>query len=168
MRSTVHEARQGEGREPMRVRWLCRTAHNRRYAYPEQVGAGHRQASWIVPPIALEHEVCMHVGNAHRVKNDPRVAFTRLSNGARECLMGGWDLTRQEMWFAASSRRPKPVGHHRQTRKLVSRINVTSQGEGTRGCLRAVWDGARKEICIPAAWRPQRPWMPRRRPLSTT
>ena len=73
-------------------------------------GAGYRQTSWIVPPIALEHEVCMHVGNEHHVKNDPRVAFMRHSNGARECLMGGWDLTRQEIWFAASSRRPKPVG----------------------------------------------------------
>ena len=31
MRSTVHEARQGEAREPMRVRWLLRTAHSRRY-----------------------------------------------------------------------------------------------------------------------------------------
>jgi hypothetical protein len=35
--------------------------------------------------------------------------------------------------------------HHKQTRKSVSRINVTSQGEGTRGCLMDVWDGARKE-----------------------
>ena len=31
MRSTVHEARQGKAREPMRVRWLLRTAHSRRY-----------------------------------------------------------------------------------------------------------------------------------------
>ena len=36
-----------------------------------------------VPPIALEHEVCMHVYNQHHMKIDPRVDFTRHSKGAR-------------------------------------------------------------------------------------
>ena len=36
--------------------------------------------------------------------------------------------------------------HHKQTRKSVSRINITSQGEGARGCLMAVWDRAKEEI----------------------
>ena len=36
MRSTVHEARQGESREPMRVRWLLRTARSRRFTHPQQ------------------------------------------------------------------------------------------------------------------------------------
>ena len=40
--------------------------------------------------------------------------------------------------------------HHKQTRKSVSRIDVTSQHEGARGCLMAVRDGAREEICTPA------------------
>ena len=48
-----------------------------------------------VPPIALEHEVYMHVGNQHHVKIDPRVDFTRHSKGAHRRVMAGWDLTRQ-------------------------------------------------------------------------
>ena len=36
MRSTVHEARQGKARAPMRVRWLLRTARSRRYTYHQQ------------------------------------------------------------------------------------------------------------------------------------
>ena len=34
--------------------------------------------------------------------------------------------------------------HHKQTRKSVSRIDVTSQHEGARECLMALWDGARE------------------------
>ena len=64
--------------------------------------AGSRQAFWIVPPIVLEHAVCMHFGNQHHVKVEPRVAFTRHSNGARGCLMAGCDGTWQEVCAAAS------------------------------------------------------------------
>ena len=63
-----------------------------------------------VPPIALEHEVYMHVGNQHHVKIDPRVDFTRHSKGTCGCLMAGGDGTLQEISFAASSRRQKPAG----------------------------------------------------------
>ena len=52
-----------------------------------------RQTSWNVPPIALEHDVCTHVGNDHHVKIDSRVAFTRHSKGAHTRLMAGCDLT---------------------------------------------------------------------------
>ena len=72
--------------------------------------AGSRQAFWIVPPIVLEHALCMHFGNQHHVKVDPRIAFTRHSNGARGCLMAGCDGTRREICAAASSRRQKPAG----------------------------------------------------------
>ena len=41
MRSTVHEARQGEAREPMAVRWLLRTARSKRYTYPQQDAVRH-------------------------------------------------------------------------------------------------------------------------------
>jgi hypothetical protein len=73
-------------------------------------GAGYPQTSWIVPPIALEHEVCMHVGNQHHVKIDPRVDFTRHSKGTCGCLMAGGDGPWQKISFAASSRRQKPAG----------------------------------------------------------
>jgi hypothetical protein len=72
-------------------------------------GAGYPQTSWIVPPIALEHEVCMHVGNQHHVKIDSRLDFTSQYERARGCLMAGCDGTRQEISFAASSRRQKPA-----------------------------------------------------------
>ena len=68
------------------------------------------QTHRIVPPIALEHEVYMHVGNQHHVKIDPRVDFTSHIRAARGCLMAGWDRPWQEISFAASSRRQKPAG----------------------------------------------------------
>ena len=63
-----------------------------------------------VPPIVLEHELYMHVGNDHHVKIDRRVDFTSQYERARGCLMAGCDGTWQEISFAASSRRQKPAG----------------------------------------------------------
>ena len=44
-----------------------------------------------VPPIALEHEVYMHVGNQHHVKIDSRLDFTSQYERARGRLMAPFD-----------------------------------------------------------------------------
>ena len=88
MRSTVHEARQGEAREPMRVRWLLRTARSRRLYVPAAECCQKRRT---VPPIALEHEMYMHVGNQHHVNIDRRLDFTRQYERTRGRLMAACD-----------------------------------------------------------------------------
>ena len=121
MRSTVHEARQGEAREPMRVRWLLRTAHSRRYV---------RTRSRMLSNASECAADCARARGVHArwqptsCKIDPRVDFTRHSKRARGCLMAGCDRTWQEIPFAARPGGRSLLACHATT---LTTICVTTQ-----------------------------------------
>jgi hypothetical protein len=127
MRSTVHEARQGEAREPMRVRWLLRTAHSRRYV---------RTRSRMLSNASECAADCARARGVHArwqptsCKIDPRVDFTRHSKRARGCLMAGCDRTWQEIPFAA-----RPGGRSLPACRAITltTICVTTQRAETSG-----------------------------------
>jgi len=104
---------------------------------PSTPAAGSRQAFWLVPPIVLEHAVCMHFGNQHHIKVDPRVAFTRHSNGARECLMAGCDGTWQEICAAASFGVRSLPGCRATTLTTIRSRMLSKASECAADCTRA-------------------------------